>query len=100
MSGSGLVMLQTTINCLNNTLYDGVTSSSLLAWQRVRVANQLSKSGPEWATNSMRYNSGTYNNQYMVIDTKLWEAGKPLKGLFSRCKKSKFSLKIKTFIKT
>jgi hypothetical protein len=77
---SGLVMLQTTINCLNSTLYDNVSPKSLLAWQRVRVANQLSSTGEEWAVNSMKYNSGTYNNQYMVIDTKLWEAGKPLKG--------------------
>jgi len=75
---SGLVMLQTTINCLNHSLYDNVSSESLLAWQRVRVANQMAKNGKEWADYSMRQNSGTYNNQYMVIDTNLFEYGKPL----------------------
>ena len=75
---TGLVMLQTTINCLNSTLYDYVTPNSLLAWQRVRVANRMAKTGPEWALYSMRHNSGTYNNQYMVIDTKLFQKGLPL----------------------
>ena len=42
---------------------------SLLSWQRVRVANQMAKDGPEWGDYSMRYNSGTYNNQYMVISS-------------------------------
>ena len=52
---------------------------SLLSWQRVRVANQMAKDGPEWGDYSMRYNSGTYNNQYMVIDTNLFTVGEPLK---------------------
>ena len=38
----------------------------------------MAKNGPEWADYSMRYNSGTYNNQYMVIDTKLFQKGLPL----------------------
>ena len=76
---SGLVMLQTTINCLNSTLYDYVKPDSLPAWQRVRAANRLAKTGPQWANLSMAHNSGTYNNQYMVIDTNLFEKGLPLK---------------------
>lgn len=75
---SGLVMLQTTINCLNPSLYANVSPNSLLAWQRVRVANHMATSGAEWADYSMRYNSGTYNNQYMIINNNLWEAKKPL----------------------
>ena len=59
-------------------MYDNVSPASLLAWQRVRVANRLAQNGPEWADYSMRYNSGTYNNQYMVIDTKLFQKGLPL----------------------
>ena len=38
----------------------------------------MARNGAEWADYSMRYNSGTYNNQYMVIDTNLFEKGKPL----------------------
>jgi hypothetical protein len=45
---SGMVMLQTTNGILNQTLYEQVTSNSLLAWQRVRIANQLSTDGKTW----------------------------------------------------
>ena len=51
---------------MNMSLYDEVTPESLLAWQRVRVANQMAASGKEWAEVIDTYNSGTYNNQYMV----------------------------------
>jgi len=63
-----LVMLQTTNNIYNTSLYDLVTPQSVFAWQRVRVANMLAHSGQEWFSVVSKYNSGTYNNQYMVID--------------------------------
>ena len=56
--GSGLVMLQTTNSILNKTLYDLATSSSLLAWHRVRLANWLASSGEDWAEYVSQYNSG------------------------------------------
>ncbi len=49
-----------------------------VAWQRVRTANQLANSGPEWYDFVSRHNSGTYNNQYMVIDSKLFKPGNAL----------------------
>ncbi|MBN3302433.1 PLBL1 Phospholipase, partial [Amia calva] len=66
--GSGLVMLQTTNSIFNRTLYQLVTPQSLLAWQRVRLAHALARDGQQWAEVFARYNSGTYNNQYMVVD--------------------------------
>lgn len=68
--GSGMVMLQTTNNIFNSTLYDKVTPESLLAWYRVRVANLLSNNARDWGEFMKMYNSGTYNNQYMVMDLK------------------------------
>ncbi|XP_033098248.1 phospholipase B-like 1 [Anneissia japonica] len=68
--GSKMVMLQTTNNIFNKELYKHVKAESLLAWQRVRLANLLANNGSEWANIIRRYNSGTYNNQYMVIDRK------------------------------
>ena len=51
-------MLQTTNSILNKTLYDLATTSSLLSWHRVRLANWLASSGEEWAGYVSQYNSG------------------------------------------
>lgn len=67
---SGLVLLQTTNSVYNKTLLKFVVPESLLAWQRVRVANMMAVGGKDWAEIFSRYNSGTYNNQYMVLDLK------------------------------
>ncbi|XP_001370772.3 phospholipase B-like 1 [Monodelphis domestica] len=67
---SGLVLLQTTNTVFNITLLKQVIPESLLAWQRVRAANMMADGGKKWANIFSRYNSGTYNNQYMVLDLK------------------------------
>lgn len=83
MMDSGLVMLQTTNGILNATLYDAVDANALLAWQRVRLASHLATDGKTWCSIVATHNSGTYNNQYMVIDTKKFTPGQPLPdGLF------------------
>ncbi|KAH9489509.1 Phospholipase B-like 1 [Bulinus truncatus] len=76
--GSGMVMLQTTNNIYNYSLYQYVSPQSLLAWQRVRIANMLANNGEKWSNIVSQYNSGTYNNQYMIIDLKLVKPGQPL----------------------
>ena len=53
-----MVMLQTTNSIFNMSLYELVKPQSLLAWQRVRVANMMSHSGREWAMNLAEENSG------------------------------------------
>uniref|UniRef100_A0A8C9T9I2 Phospholipase B-like n=1 Tax=Scleropages formosus TaxID=113540 RepID=A0A8C9T9I2_SCLFO len=76
--GSGLIMTQTTNNVFNTSLYSLVMPQSLLAWQRVRVAHSLAHSGDEWGKTFSRYNSGTYNNQYMVVDLSKISLGKKI----------------------
>ncbi|XP_046581883.1 phospholipase B-like 1 [Haliotis rubra] len=73
MSDTSLVMLQTTNDIFNASLFNLIQPHSLLAWQRVRVANMAATSGPEWAEMYKRFNSGTYMNQYMVIDLKRYQ---------------------------
>lgn len=67
-----LAVLQTTNNIYDATLWDDVRVQALPAWLRVRTANALATTGQEWADVLERDNSGTYNNQYIVIDLKHW----------------------------
>ncbi|XP_061912178.1 phospholipase B-like 1 isoform X2 [Entelurus aequoreus] len=66
--GSRLLVTQTSIGVFNASLFSQLSPHSLLAWQRVRLANSLARSGEEWAQIFSKYNSGTYNSQYMVVD--------------------------------
>mmetsp|Transcript_4322 Transcript_4322/g.8677 ORF Transcript_4322/g.8677 Transcript_4322/m.8677 type:complete len:540 (-) Transcript_4322:179-1798(-) len=75
MMDSGLAMVQTTNNIFNTTLYEKVHPSSLLAWQRVRLANWIASTGKQWGDILATHNSGTYNNQYMVVDYKRFNRG-------------------------
>ena len=70
-----LVVMETTNGVLNDKLYELVTPQSLLTWQRVPVANALCTSGREWTDTFARFNSGTYANQWMVLDMKLFVPG-------------------------
>lgn len=67
---TNIVVLQTTNHIFNNSILNTLTPHSAVSWQRVRVANMLATNGSAWADLLARENSGTYNNQYMVVDLK------------------------------
>ena len=77
---SGLATMETTNDVLNNTLYTMyVKPQSLFTWHRVRVCNALTTSAQEWVHTFAKYNSGTYNNQWMALEYKSFVRGQPLK---------------------
>lgn len=57
---SGLILLQTTNSVYNKTLLKQVVPKTLLAWQRVRVANMMAEGGKEWAQIFSKHNSGKW----------------------------------------
>lgn len=70
-----LVVMETTNGVMNEDIYSNVTPKSLLTWQRLPLCNTLAKNGREWVDLVARYNSGTYANQWMVLDMKLFQKG-------------------------
>jgi hypothetical protein len=73
-----LVVIETTNSVFNNALFDSVTTSTVPYWVRVIVANQLAASSPAWHSVFYKFNSGTYNNQWMTVDYKLFTPKAPL----------------------
>ncbi|XP_037078571.1 LOW QUALITY PROTEIN: putative phospholipase B-like 2, partial [Pollicipes pollicipes] len=73
---SGLVTRRTTIGNNNNDLWHFIKpEGQVLEWVRAAVANNLATDGQEWTSTFSRYNSGTYNNQWMVVDYKRFKRG-------------------------
>ena len=65
---SGLVVMETTNDIYNLSLYEEVVPQSLLTSYRVLLANMLSTTGSDWTDTFALHNSGTYNNQWIVVD--------------------------------
>ncbi|XP_034528393.1 putative phospholipase B-like 2 isoform X2 [Ailuropoda melanoleuca] len=79
--GSGLVTLETTIGNRNPALWKYVQPKDcVLEWLRNVVANRLALDGDAWADIFKRFNSGTYNNQWMIVDYKAFVPGGPSPG--------------------
>lgn len=81
VSSSGLTILETTIGNSNKDLWQFVKpEGSVLEGVRATVANRLARDGDTWTEMFSRYNSGTYNNQWMVVNMNLF---KPLESELS-----------------
>jgi hypothetical protein len=72
----GMVAVETTNSVFNVTLYrDFVGPECIVEWVRSIAANRLATSGQEWVRLFERHNSGTYNNQWMIVDLKRFVQG-------------------------
>lgn len=78
MPDTRLVSMETTNPNYNNSLFDLITPNALMYWVRVMVANAIATNGKDWTDVFGQYNSGTYNNMWMVVDYKLFQPRQPL----------------------
>jgi hypothetical protein len=80
-NGAGLLILETTMHNFNPGLYATYVTGHpdrVLCWMRAILATFTTTTGREWTDKFIQYNSGTYNNEYIVVDTKVWHPGQPL----------------------
>lgn len=68
LHSSQMTVMETSLDIYNPTLYGLIHPQSILCWIRVNVANQLSTTGDQWAQLFSRSHSGTYANQWMILD--------------------------------
>ena len=65
---SNLLVMETTNPIYNNSLYEKIKPECLLTWVREILANRLAASSEDWPKIFKEENSGTYNNQFMILD--------------------------------
>ncbi|OWF46224.1 putative phospholipase B-like 2 [Mizuhopecten yessoensis] len=74
---SGLVSMETTIGNSNDTLWSYIhPTESVPEGIRSMVANRIARTGKEWVDAFAHFNSGTYNNEWMVVDYKQFVPGR------------------------
>ena len=70
-----LGVIETSISIEDGSAYSAVTPKSVLCWVRSMAANQVAMDAPSWAKAFATHASGTYNNQWLVIDNTKAEKG-------------------------
>lgn len=65
-----LMVTETSLDLYAPPLVNQIHPESVLCYMRTIVANSLSRSGAEWSWWFSVYHSGTYVNQWMIIDMK------------------------------
>ncbi|XP_075225599.1 putative phospholipase B-like 2 [Lycorma delicatula] len=75
---SGLATTETTNQIFNKSLWSTITTDNIV-WESIRsvIANRLASDGESWSNIFKLYNSGTYNNQWMILDYKKFKPGNP-----------------------
>jgi hypothetical protein len=69
-----LAVWETTSSVYNTTLWQALSTSTVLTFMRVQAANRLATSGPNWAQWFKMFHSGTYTNAWMIVDYGLFRA--------------------------
>lgn len=64
-TSAGLIVIETTNNVANTSLYQYVTPQSVPTFIRCVVATRMADSGAQWNEIYSQHNSGTYNSQFV-----------------------------------
>jgi len=72
---NNIVVTETTIVSDNASLYEWIHPDSVPYWIRINVANMVYQNQSQWAEVYFTQRSGTYNNQWLVVDfNNYWHA--------------------------
>ena len=74
-SNAGIAIQETTNEVFNTSLYTAVVPQTVPEFMRVMIATHFTNNGEAWTHDFSLFNSGTYNNQYMVVDFKKFAPG-------------------------
>jgi hypothetical protein len=70
---NNMMVLETSLAIYNLSLYQNLKYNTIPKWMRVNIANRMAHSGREWIDYFFYQNSGTHNNQWLIIDFNKYE---------------------------
>lgn len=73
-----LVVIETTNDILNMSLFSLVKPQSALCWLRAIVSSSIAVDAESWTVAFSRFASGTYTNQWQILDMIGFVPGQPL----------------------
>ena len=71
-------MLETSNDVLDKSDVSVSSVGGVFSWMRSLVATRCATGGQQWVGIYHRMTTNTYNNQWMVVDMKLFVPGQPL----------------------
>jgi hypothetical protein len=63
-----MVVVETSLEIYNKDLYNNLSSQTIPKWIRTNIANMLAVNGQDWIDKFFTQNSGTHNNQWLIVD--------------------------------
>ena len=71
ITGNNMLVTETTNPIYNLTLYyENIKPETLFVWQRMLVSSRLASDSKVWTDAFQNHNSGTDNNQFIILDLK------------------------------
>lgn len=73
MLSNQMVVLETSLEIENLEIYKNLNYKTIPKWIRVNIANRLANNNQDWINIFFKFNSGTHNNQWLIVDYKEFE---------------------------
>ncbi|KAL7719857.1 Phospholipase B-like [Entamoeba marina] len=74
MTSTNLAIIETTFSNFNTSLYEYVKPTTLLDWIRITISVRMATTGQEFKDIFEKYNSGTYNNQWVIVNYNIFNS--------------------------
>lgn len=65
---NNMVVIETSLEVVDLSIYKNLRYDTLPKWIRVNIANRLAQNNLEWINLFFEQNSGTHNNQWLIVD--------------------------------
>lgn len=70
---NNMLVIETSLDILDHSLYKNLKFETVPKWIRINIANKLAKNNIHWTELFFKHNSGTHNNQWLIVDYNKFE---------------------------